>query len=315
MPAGMTAPSPSSTTVNARRVAASRRSARVRLELTGWAYAAPTALVVLLLFLLPIGMAIWMSMNDWPLLGTPEVNFPDNYTDIPSDDLFMQSVVFTIQYTAIITVVLIGLGLFLALLVEDSRRRGVGFLRTAYFVPAVVGLTAAALLFYGLYSPSIGPLDPILEAIGFEDSIDWLGTPTNALLSTVLLMTWRFAGFYMLILLTGLHAIPVDVYEAARIDGAGRLQMLRYVTLPLLKPALALCLVLIITGAMLAFEQFYVLTRGGPDNATVTMVMAMFRQAFSYFDLGKAAALAVVILIGLVALNAVQLTLIRRRTA
>jgi multiple sugar transport system permease protein len=128
-------------------------------------------------------------------------------------------------------------------------------------------------------------------------------------------MTWRFAGFYMLILLTGLHSIPIQVYEAARIDGASRLQMLRYVTLPLLRPALALCLVLIITGAMLAFEQFYVLTRGGPDNATVTMVMAMFRQAFSYFDLGRAAALAVVILLGLIALNAIQLTLIRRRTA
>ncbi len=270
---------------------------------------------MVLLFVVPIGLAMWMSMNDWPLIGTPEFNFPDNYIAIPSDKLFVQSVVFTLQYTIIITVVLIGLGLLLALLVEDSRR-GVGFLRTAYFVPAVVGITSAALLFYGLYSSSIGPLDPLLDGLGLTDKpIDWLGTPLNALLSTVIMMTWRFAGFYMLILLTGLHSIPIQVYEAARIDGASRLQILRYVTLPLLRPALALCLVLIITGAMLAFEQFYVLTQGGPDNSTVTMVMAMFRQAFSRFDLGQAAAIAVVILAGLVVLNAIQLTLLRRRSA
>lgn len=289
------------------------RRRRPRFGVVGWLYAAPTAAVVGLLFMLPIALAIWMSLNDWPLIGTPEFNFPENYAKIPSDDLFIQSITFTFLYALIITVTLMCLAMVLALLVQQPRR-GVGLLRSAYFVPAVVGLTSSALLFYGMYSASIGPLNPALQAVGLiEEPIDWLGTPTTALLSTILMMTWRFAGFYMLILLTGLHAIPLQLYEAARIDGANDWQMFRRVTLPLLRPSLALCLVLIITGALLAFEQFYVLTRGGPDNSTLTMVMAMFRQAFSQFDLGRAAAMAIVVLLVLVAINSLQLSVVRRQ--
>jgi multiple sugar transport system permease protein len=280
----------------------------------GWGYAAPAALVFGLLFVLPVGLAGWMSLHDWPLLADPEWNFPDNYTAMPDDALLSGAISFTATYTVIITVVLIGLGLVLALIVQESRRPGVGLLRTAYFVPAVVGLTASALLFYGLYSPSIGPLDPLLRTLGIvEDRVDWLGTPTGALLSTVLMMTWRFAGFYMLILLTGLQAIPRELYEAAYVDGATRAQVFRRVTLPLLRPQIALCLVLIVTGGWLAFEQFYVLTKGGPDNSTVTVVIAMFRQAFTQFDLGGAAAIAVLLLVALVILNVVQLAILRRR--
>ena len=284
-----------------------------RLGLPGWLYAAPTAAVVGVLFILPVLLAIWMSVSDWPLIGKHEINFPANYTRIPSDSLFIQGIGFTVLYTVLITVLLIVVAMVLALIVEQPRR-AVGLLRTAYFVPAVVGLTSSALLFYGLYAPSIGPLNPALQAIGVIDTpIDWLGTPFNALASTLIMMTWRFAGFYMLILLTGLHAIPREIYEAARMDGASATGVFRYVTLPLLRPSLALCFVLIITGGLLAFEQFYVLTSGGPDNSTVTMVMAMFRQAFSHFDLGRAAAIAVVMLIALVAVNSVQLSIIRRQ--
>ena len=108
------------------------------------------------------------------------------------------------------------------------------------------------------------------------------------------MITWRFAGFYMLIILTGLQAIPRDVYEAARVDGAGWWRTLRSITLPLLRPTLALMLILSVTGSILAFDQFYILTNGGPDNSTVTVVLAIYRQAFFLFDLGKAAALSMI---------------------
>lgn len=287
---------------------------RDRPGIIGWLYAAPTAAVVVLLFVLPVALAVWMSLNKWPLIGGPHtLNFPDNYAHIPSDELFLQGIGFTVTYTVLIVFLLVIVAMVLALIVEQPRR-GVGILRTAYFVPAVVGLTSSALLFYGLYSASIGPINPLLQALGIiKEPVDWLGTPTNALISTLILMTWRFAGFYMLILLTGLQAIPRDIYEAARIDGGGPFQIFRYVTLPLLRPSLALCFVMIVTGGLLAFEQFYVLTSGGPDNSTVTMVMAMFRQAFSLFDLGRASAIAVVMLIALVAVNALQLSVLRRQ--
>ena len=291
------------------------RSPWARIGLTGWIYAAPTALVVGFLFLSPIGLAGWMSLHRWPLLGVPRWNFPANYAAIPNDPLAMQGIGFTLSYTAIITVILLSLGLGLALLIQESGP-GVGLFRTAFFLPASIGLTASALLFYGLYAPSIGPLNPLMQSVGLiSRPIDWLGTPRNALMSTVIMMTWRFAGFYMLIMLTGLQAIAREIYEAARIDGADRLQIFRHVTLPLLRPTIALCLVLMISGAMLAFEQFYVLTKGGPDNSTVTIVMAMFRQAFTRFDVGRAAALGTVLLAALVVLNSVQLWIARRNEA
>lgn len=275
-----------------------------------WLYAAPATAVLLVLFVVPLGLAIWMSLFDWPLLGrVPELNFPENYTSIPDNELFMRAVGFTVRYTVIIAVVLLLLSLGLALLIQESKRRSSGVLRTAFFLPVVTGLTTAALLFVGLLSPSAGPIDDVLGWFGVE--VDFLGDPTMALVSTVVMMTWRFAGFYMVIMLTGLQAIPTELYEAAALDGASRWRSLRSVTIPLLRPTLALSAVLIVTGGLVAFEQFYVLTRGGPDNSTVTMVMTIFREAFSQFHLGAAAALSVVVLIGLVLLNVLQLRLVR----
>ena len=117
----------------------------------------------------------------------------------------------------------------------------------------------------------------------------------------------------MLILLTGLQAIPVELYEAARVDGATRWQAFRRITVPLLRPTLALLLVLSVSGSLLAFDQFFILTQGQPENSTLTMVMVIYREAFFRFDLGAAAALSVVVLLVLVALNALQLRVLRRR--
>jgi multiple sugar transport system permease protein len=291
---------------------ARRRSLAQSRRLKGIGYATPTAVIVGVFFLLPLALVFWMSVNDWPLLGSPEVNFPDNYTAIPDNRLFLDSVTFTLKYTAIVTVLLSGVAMGLALLVQE-RRPGVGLLRTAYLLPAAVGFAAAALLFYGFYS-EIGPLDDILMSLGIVDErVSWLGTPNAALFSTIAMVIWRFAGFNMLILLVGLQSIPTDVYEAARSDGANRRQMFRYITLPLLRPTIALMLVLSITGSMLAFEQFFILTRGGPDNSTVSMVMVIYREAFTRFDLGFAAAISVLLLLVLVVLNALQLRVLGRR--
>ncbi len=276
-----------------------------------WVYVAPAALVLIGLFLVPLGLAVWMSFTDWPLLGggahTP--NFPDNYVRITQDGAFLEAVGFTLRYTAIITVVLLTLSLGLALLVQEAKGRSTGVLRTAFFLPVVTGLTTAALLFLGLYSPSIGGINLLFRAVGVD--VDWLGTPGTALLSTVLMMTWRFAGFYMVIMLAGLQAIPRELYEAASIDGAGRWRTFVSVTLPLMRSNLALCMLLIVTGGLTAFEQFYVLTGGGPDGSTITVVMRVFSEAFGQFNLGYAAALAVAILLGLVILNVIQLRVVR----
>ncbi|MGW6906258.1 carbohydrate ABC transporter permease [Streptomyces sp. NPDC054940] len=279
----------------------------------GLGYAAPTALFVAVFFLLPLLLVGQMSFSDWPLLaGDRGANAPENYTDVTDSPLFWPAVRFTLLYTGIVTVVLLGLALGLALLVQESRP-GAGFFRTVYFLPGAVGLASASLLFWGLYSPTTGPLSRIPEAFGLaDDQVSFLGTPTSALLSTVFLVVWKFAGFYMLILLVGLQRIPHEVYEAARIDGAGRGQIFRRITLPLLKPSLALSLLLCVTGSLLAFDQFFVLTKGGPDNSTVTVVQLIYREAFQRLNLGTAAALSILVLAALLLLNVPQFRGLRR---
>lgn len=277
----------------------------------GWLFSAPAVVVLLFFFIVPLGYSVVMSTKDWPLLGPDHpTNFPTNYTQISENELFLNSLFFTIKYTAIISIILLSLSLGLALLVQEGKQRTSGVLRTIYFLPVVTGLSTAALLFLGFLNPTIGPMTEILNLFGTDP--DWLGTPNLALTSTVLMMTWRFAGFYMLIMLSGLQAIPRDIYESAAVDGANRINTFRYITVPLMKSTFSLCLILILTGGMVAFEQFYILTGGGPDNSTVTIVMTIFREAFSQFEMGSAAAMSVVLLIALVMMNILQLRLVRK---
>jgi multiple sugar transport system permease protein len=289
------------------RLRAPQLSLRRSRQLQGLAYATPTILLVGVFFILPLLLVGRMSVSDWSLLsGDRGINFPDNFAEITPNRLFWPAVVFTIEYTVLVTVLLVGLGLALALLVQEGGRY-VGGLRTIYLLPVAVGLASASLLFWGLYSPSIGPIGPVLQQMGLtSEPISFLGTPLAALLSTTFLIVWKFAGLYMLILLVGLQAIPREVYEAAAADGANRSQTLRRITLPLLRPSLALALILCITGSLLAFDQFFILTKGGPNNSTVTVVQLIYREAFQRQNLGTAAALSLVVLVALLALNAVQ---------
>jgi len=270
-----------------------------RRAVTGALYAMPAAVLVGLFFVVPLLLVGWMSLHRWPLLGKPRLNAPDNYTGIADNALLTDAAWFTVRYTVIITVLLFVVAFGLALLVQN-RRKGVGFFRTAFFLPMAVGFASASLLFLGLLSEEIGPLPQS-------------GGP--ALGSAVLLVLWRFAGFNMLILLTGLQAIPVDVYEAARIDGATRWQTFRRITVPLMRPTIALVLTMMTTGSLLAFDQFWILTRGGPDNSTTSLVMVIYREAFIRLDLGSAAGVSVVLLVLLAVFSSVQLAVLRRRSA
>jgi multiple sugar transport system permease protein len=273
----------------------------------GLVYAAPMATVVTLLFILPLGLMLWMSFNRWPLLGASYPNGVANYKAL-RDPLFLRATVFTLEYTAVTTVVLGLVAFGLALLVQQARP-GTGLYRTVFFLPAGVGLASASLLFYGLFNNESSPLNAVVKQV-IGTNIDWLGSRGNALMATVGMITWRFAGFYMLILMTGLQSIDPTLLEAARTDGATWWQMMRKITLPLLRPTIALMMVLSLTGSLLAFDQFFILTGGRHETATV--VIDVYREAFLSQDLGRATAISVAILIVLIALNGAQLRLIRR---
>jgi multiple sugar transport system permease protein len=286
------------------------RRTRQRL---GFLYATPTLVLVGLFFVTPLVLVANMSTNDWSLLrGNDGLNFPDNFTEIATNRLFWPAVLFTIEYTVLATVLLLGAGLGLALLVQEAGR-WVGVLRTVFLLPVALGLASASLLFWGFYSPQIGPVSPFLEGVGLIDEpIAFLRTHLSALLSTTYLIVWKYAGFYMIILLVGLQGIPDELYEAAALDGASRRQLFWRITVPLLRPSLALALILSVTGSLLAFDQFFILTKGGPDNTTVTVVQLIYREAFQRQDLGSAAALSILVLIALLAVNLLQFRVLRR---
>jgi multiple sugar transport system permease protein len=284
----------------------------LRRQLVGFAYTVPTVVFVLVLFITPLLLAARMSLSKWGLLtGQGSFNFPANFVAITKNQLFWPSVIFTVEYTVLVTILLLGLGLGLALLVQ-TQTRWTSLLRTVFLLPVSLGLAAASLLAYGFFSPNIGPIGPTLDAMGLaHGTIQFLGTPLNALLSTTFLIVWKYAGFYMLVLVVGLQGIPDDLFEAASLDGATTGQTFRYVTLPLLRPSLALALILCVTGSLLAFDQFFILTKGAPNNSTVTVVQVIYREAFQRQNLGTAAALSIIVLAVLLLLNAVQFRFLR----
>lgn len=292
------------------RAAAQSRHTR-RRNLAGALFAAPMGLVVAVLFVIPVVLMIWMSLNDWPLLGPSSPNGLADYGAL-DDPLFTGALLFTLKYTVVTTVVLSLVAFGLALLVQDARP-GVRVFRTVFFLPASVGVASASLLFYAFFNDETSPLNRAAHWLGLggEDGVGWLGTGNSALYSTVGMTTWRFAGYYMIILMIGLQAINPLLYEAARLEGAGEWQIMRHVTLPLLRPTIALLLVLLITNSLLAFDQFFILTGG--RHATATVVIDVYREAFTAQDLGRACAISVVVLFVLVAVSAGQLRLLRRR--
>jgi multiple sugar transport system permease protein len=265
------------------------------------------AVLVVVLFVVPLVLLLWMSVNHWPLIGASSPNGVANYQAL-RDPLFLRAVWFTLKYTVVTTIVLGLVAFGLALLVQRDRP-AVGAFRTIFFLPSAVGLASTSLLFYGLFNTEASPLNELVSWLGFGRP-DWIGSNGSTLGSAVGMITWRFAGFYMLILMTGLQSIDPELYEAARIDGANRWQIMWRVTLPLLRPTLALTMVLSVTGSLLAFDQFFILTGGRHDTATV--VIDIYREAFLSQDLGRAAAVSVATLAVLIVFNVAQMRLIRR---
>jgi multiple sugar transport system permease protein len=273
---------------------------------SGFLYALPMAVIVAVLFVGPLGLMIWMSLNDWPLLGNSAPNGVANYEAL-REPLFTRAVVFSLKYTAIATVLVAAMAFGLALLVQRPGP-AVAVFRTVFFLPAAVGLASASLLFYGMFHQESSPLNVLARLFG-DDGLDWLGDGNHALLSTALLITWKFAGYYMVIIMAGLQSINPLLYEAATLEGATRWQMMRRITLPLLRPTMTLVLVLLVTSSLLAFDQFFILTGG--RHGTATVVIGIYREAFTSQDLGRAAAISVGVLAVLYVINGAQVRFLR----
>lgn len=292
-------------------VAAQRRPKIDRSQWVGLVYIAPAILLVAVFFVLPLGMTAWMSLHNWPLMGAHRFIGLDNYVAIAKDVRFWNALKFTAYYTLIVTIAIFAVAFPLALFVERKRPM-VGVYRTAFFMPVVVGFASASLLWAWLLNVDSGLFSPAAYQLGLtEKKFNLLATFNPAFWSIIVMVVWKVAGFTMVILMTGLQSIPSELQEAAKIDGANAWQRFRSITLPMMRRTVALALILSVAGSILAFDQFYIILRGGPRNSTLTAVYWIFNQSFVSFKLGYGAALSMVLLVILVILSLIQLRLLR----
>lgn len=295
-----------------RRKALSVRPGR---SLTGFLFVLPSVLFVLLLLVVPLVLTGWMSLHKWPLFGEIEFVGLRNYLKLAGDSQFWRSLWFTTEYTLTVTPMIMATAFALALLVKDSYR-GVGVIRTAFFLPVVIGFAASSLLWVWMLNDQLGIVNRLLLDIGLIDEpVVWLGTKSAALWTINLSIVWKVVGLGMIILLSGIQSIPKEVIEAAAIDGAGRLRRFVHITLPMIRRSIALVLVITVVGSYLAFDHFYIMTRGGPQNETITAVYWIFTNSFTYFKMGYGAALSIVLLAMLLVLSVAQIRLLERRDA
>ncbi|PVZ93257.1 sugar ABC transporter permease [Amnibacterium flavum] len=264
-----------------------------------------------LFFIWPFIRTIYMSLNDWPLLGTPEFIGFGNYVKAFGDDQFIRAVGFTFFYTIVITPILIILAFGLAFLVRKGTRAH-RFFQTVYFLPVVIGLASGSYIWMFMWQSDIGPTTQLLGSWGLVDpQKNYFADFWTAFAIVLGMVTWKVVGLQMLLVLSGIQGIPDEVNEAARIDGATGWQSFWYITVPLLRPTLALVLVFSVAGSLLAFDQFYIMTTGGPAGSTLTAVYEIYRNGFVKFDVGYASALSILLMLVLGVVSAGQMLLLR----
>lgn len=279
-------------------------------EKAGFWFILPSMIFVLLFFIIPLISVVVMSTTDFPLLGDITYVGFQNYIDMFQDTEFHQTIIQTLLYTVLVTPPLFIVGLGTALLIRRVNKLS-SFFRTFFFMPIVIGFGSAAFLWYWLLDPGTGYIPQLLRDLGFG-SMDKpiLGYMPGALIAVILMVVWKFSSLQMILLMAGMQGIDNDVLESSEIDGAVKWKQLRFITLPLIRRTLAMVFILSIAGSLLAFDQFFIMTGGGPEGQTETMVFFVWRQAFRSFNLGYAAALSVAIAIVLLLVSVVQLKLL-----
>lgn len=287
-------------------------SARHREWLAGYLFVLPDALGLLAFVAVPMLLAL--SLGFFSVSGFGAYRFVGlaNYRRMLHDPLFLGSLRATVTYVLLLVPSLYVAGLGLALLVQ-RRVPLVGLLRCMFFVPHVVSLVVVGLIWQVVLLDKIGVVNRLIAGLGLA-APSWLGDPGLALYAIVAVSVWFLMGYYMVIFLAGLQDIPRELYEAARIDGAGPAAAFRHITLPLLKPTSFFVLLVSTVAAVAGFQTFdliYVMTKGGPANATALTSYYIFEQAFQFNEYGYAAAMASVLVLLLMALTAVLFLLTR----
>jgi multiple sugar transport system permease protein len=284
-----------------------------------WLFVAPALVAIAVFFAVPVVAALAMSFTDFDIYALADVGnlrfvALDNYVRLVQTPLFWQALFNTLYFVTVGVPLSIAASLGAALLLHSKLVRFKAVYRMALFAPVVTTLVAVAVVWRYLFHTRYGWLNYGLAALGI-DPIDWLGDPDWAMPAIMLLAVWKNFGYNMIILLAGLQAIPEELYEAARIDGASRWQQFRHVTLPALGPMLLLVGILTMAGHFQIFAEPYVMTQGGPAQRTVTVLYFMYEEGFKWWSLGSASAVAFVLFAFMFAFTLLQLRVARRTEA
>lgn len=309
-------PSPSGPVLASR----SARAERARRLLPIYGLLLPGMLLYAVWAAYPLVQSFLMSFTDWKLRGASTFLGLDNYTRALGDPMFWKALSTTVGYTVVTVAGQLLLGLGAALLL-DQRFRGRGLLRLVYYLPVITSWVIVSLIFVWLYNGQDGVLNWLLhDTLGVIDKdVAWLAEPSTAIWAVAVLGIWKGIGWSMVVFLAGLSSVPIELHEAAAMDGASRWARFRHVTLPFLRPTVTFLLIVLTIGGFSAFISIFVMssaatgTIGGPLNSTDVVLTYTWKQAFAEIDLGYGAALSFLLAILIGAVSIVELRLARRQ--
>jgi multiple sugar transport system permease protein len=288
------------------------RRTRTLPQWYGWLFIAPALLFVAVFVLIPLGQLAATSLTDRSLLGGGKLIGFMNYWRIWNDASFWRALAFTAKYTLVLTPILMGLGFALALLtVKNTLLKRLT--RTIVFLPVVIGLSSSSLLWFWLLDEQVGLLNKLLVDLSLiREPIVWFASADLAFWAVVISITWKVVGFGMVLFVAGIQSINPDILEAALMDGASYWGRVRFVILPLTRRVLLLTTLVSAIGSMLAFDQFYIMTSGGPRGQTFTAVYWIYQNSFISFKLGYGAALSIVLTLIILFFSTMQIALTAR---
>jgi len=287
----------------------------VRREWTAYVFITPAFVVFATFTAFALLFLLYMTFHEWSIIQPqkPYVGL-DNYRDLVHDERFRRSVINTFYYTGAVVPLTMAVGLGIALLLNLPLRAR-GALRTMFFLPNITPLVVVAIVWKWLYNGDYGLFNfYLLRLHAIDEPLLWLSDKNLAMPSVVLMQVWNGVGFAMVVYLAGLQAIPEELYEAAKVDGAGPFQRLRRITVPMLRPSTIFLVVIEIIFAFQIFTQIFVMTSGGPVDRTTTVVYYIYESAFKFFEMGYASTIAFALFLMLFVFTLLQIRIQRRGT-
>lgn len=284
----------------------SKTKRKVRDNVIGYSFILPNLIGYTIFVFLPVIFSFVLSVMKWDGSQAPmEFVGLQNFAQIFGDELFRGAFVHTISYALMTVIPTLILSLLLAVLL-NSKIKGIAFYRASFFFPYIASIVAVGAVWNMLFQPDFGPVNEFLRFIGIANPPRWVVSTKWAMVAVAIVTIWKYTGYYMIVYLAALQGISSSLYEAASIDGANSWEKLRYITIPMLTPTTFFVLIMLTIQCFKVFDMVYVMTGGGPGNATKTLVNYIYEKAFTTWEFGPASAGAIILFAVVLVITLIQ---------